>query len=289
MMKCVFVVAFASTLILAVSTSVRSVNDIRTELARTNYFEFQGRIINGQNAALGQFPYYVRITIYDVSVLIGWCGGTILRANWILTACHCVRGTSSTYTAFYIEAGSVTRNQPSQQASVVPPLLGAVYPHPGYNPATLMYDIGLIKTPGSFNLNGPNVKSIPLPLSSYSVALTYANQIATVCGFGLTANEGNTSPTLRYTTLKIITFDTCRGIYGTEPIPSTSFCGVDDTPPISAVCSGDSGGPIVLTINSVLTVIGVVSYASDLGCDAKPQGFTDILQFLTWINPIIGT
>jgi hypothetical protein len=40
-----------------------------------------GRILNGNLARPGQFPYHVLLVI-DYA---WWCGGTIIKPNWILT------------------------------------------------------------------------------------------------------------------------------------------------------------------------------------------------------------
>lgn len=40
-----------------------------------------GRIINGSPASPGQFPYHVLLVIDGA----WWCGGSIIKPNWILT------------------------------------------------------------------------------------------------------------------------------------------------------------------------------------------------------------
>jgi hypothetical protein len=40
-----------------------------------------GRIINGSMATAGQFPYHVLLVIDST----WWCGGSIIKSNWILT------------------------------------------------------------------------------------------------------------------------------------------------------------------------------------------------------------
>lgn len=47
---------------------------------------FEGRIVGGDDASPGQFPYQISLRIKDSHT----CGGSIIDNEWILTAAHCV-------------------------------------------------------------------------------------------------------------------------------------------------------------------------------------------------------
>lgn len=44
------------------------------------------RIVGGSDATPGQFPYQVSLRMDDAHI----CGGSIIAADWVLTAAHCV-------------------------------------------------------------------------------------------------------------------------------------------------------------------------------------------------------
>lgn len=50
----------------------------------------ENRIIGGTEAARHQFPYQVGIIVHLISGINGWCGGSLVSANFVLTAAHCV-------------------------------------------------------------------------------------------------------------------------------------------------------------------------------------------------------
>lgn len=53
------------------------------------FSSFDARIVGGQKASLGQFPYQVVVYVIDADNNTFICGGSIIDNNWILTAGHC--------------------------------------------------------------------------------------------------------------------------------------------------------------------------------------------------------
>lgn len=59
-----------------------------------NAYKIQPRIINGDIAHEGQFPYYAFLKTETVNRRTGHCGAVVLSDEWILTAGHCLHGVS---------------------------------------------------------------------------------------------------------------------------------------------------------------------------------------------------
>lgn len=66
---------------------------------------FSPRIVGGSDANRGEFPHQVSLQWgKSSSSLKHFCGGSILNAEWILTAGHCVNAVPS-YGKFVVKAG----------------------------------------------------------------------------------------------------------------------------------------------------------------------------------------
>lgn len=65
--------------------------ELLRNITKYGYIERQreDRISNGMNAAEGQFPYTVRLTVHDTDGAIFVCTGVIIDPNYILTVRHC--------------------------------------------------------------------------------------------------------------------------------------------------------------------------------------------------------
>nr|CAD7570897.1 unnamed protein product [Timema californicum] len=70
--------------------------------AQENYID--GRIIGGEDADIIDFPYQLSLGYFSSHS----CGASIISADWVLTAAHCVYGRSASILA--VRAGSSIRN-----------------------------------------------------------------------------------------------------------------------------------------------------------------------------------
>lgn len=134
--------------------------------------DFQGRILGGTAAASGQIPWHVwvRSAVGTSSVT---CGGSLISANWVLTAAHCVQG----YTSFTVGAGSNTLASPLIQMA---PTTFVV--NPNFNATNYNNDLALLMLPTSLS-NSTFITPVRLPTVSQTTT-TFVNFQGTVSGFG---------------------------------------------------------------------------------------------------------
>ncbi|XP_046458724.1 trypsin Blo t 3-like isoform X1 [Daphnia pulex] len=120
--------------------------------------------------------------------------------------------------------------------------------------------------------NGKTTKK-PALLRAFS---TYANQLATIAGWGTTSSGGSLSNVLLKANVTIQDNTVCAKQYG-------NFVGADmlcASAPGKDTCQGDSGGPIL--VNGVQ--VGITSFGN--GCaDPKYAGvYTRVSNYVSWIQ-----
>ncbi|PNP76503.1 hypothetical protein FNYG_09922 [Fusarium nygamai] len=205
-------------------------------------------IVGGTSASTGDFPFIVSISRNGGP----WCGGSLLNANTVLTAAHCVSGYAQS--SFQIRAGSLSRTSGGVTSS-----LSSIRVHPSYRGNN--NDVAILKLSTSISASG-NIGYARLAASGSDPA---AGTSVTVAGWGATSQGGGTTPVnLLKVTVPVVSRASCRASYGSSAITNQMFCaGVSSGGKDS--CQGDSGGPIV---DSSKTLLGVVSWGE--GC-AQPN------------------
>ena len=166
------------------------------------------RIINGLPAKRGQFPFNVYILLRKPNNKSSFCGGSLIKMNWILTAAHCM----TNVTSGLIYAGTVDiANGPLSSISYFN--RSQMFIHPEYTEINVQNDIALIKLNEVIPCN-KFVGIVDLPCNCES--LYDLNELdATVMGFGLITNisEAEKSTTMRYTDIQIISNCECKKLY----------------------------------------------------------------------------
>ncbi|XP_017778779.1 PREDICTED: transmembrane protease serine 9-like [Nicrophorus vespilloides] len=243
MQKVTFLVLCGLTAILAVPTS-----------------KVGSRIVGGEEAVLGQFPYQVAIR-YDYWHL---CAGSILDETTILTAGHCVK--DSHPSEMTVVAGTIHLTGEAQERRIK-----SVRLH-GKFAVSLENDIAILKLSDPLQFN-EYVKPVELPTASIK-----ANSDVVLSGWGLTSYPGSVPDGLRFIRLKTMDSETCNRMQSWEVFGS-QVCTM--TKAGEGVCQGDSGGPLV-DVND-FTQVGIVSWGT-MCAVGDPDVYTSVYHFLDWIE-----
>lgn len=233
-----------------------------------------GRIVGGEIAEPNAHPYQVGL-LMAFATGTGLCGGSVLNSRNILTAAHCLQGSSSTQVV--MGAHQITTVEPNQQRQTVQ---AADYRlHADYNPENLQNDIAILHLPNEATLN-EFVAATVLPTTLASDL--FVGEQATISGWGRTSDAiQGTSPVLRFVTQPVITNAVCAATYGGVIIPSTICIATSGG---RSACNGDSGGPLTIQREGQTIQIGIAVFVSSSGCEAGlPGGFARVTSFLDWI------
>ncbi|KAE8621393.1 hypothetical protein XENTR_v10004811 [Xenopus tropicalis] len=232
------------------------------------------RIVGGTPASVGDWPWQVEL-LKLVGTSIYLCGGSIITPHWIVTAAHCVYGSTSTPSAFKVFAGSLTIQSYYSAGYTVERALV----HPSYSSYTQIYDVALLKLTAALVFT-TNLRPVCLP----NVGMPWAEgQPCWISGWGTTAEGGSISKNLMAASVPIISSTTCNqaAVYG-GAISSTMMCagylsGGTDT------CQGDSGGPLVTKTNSLWWLVGDTSWGYGCARAYKPGVYGNVTVFIEWI------
>lgn len=261
-------------------------------------------IVGGKPAKAGKFPYQVRLYASREDEK-GFCGGSIIDPQWILTAGHCLvdgsekEGPQSPIERVFVGYGSTDRTATTKVESA------AIFVHPLYLEKALAGggDIALIKL--SEPIPEPLAVTIADPDSEKTLVTRGVK--ATVTGWGAIWDpedkevvallskiepQANVTEKLRFpiklheANIHVMDREECRAIY--EPsevrIADSEICALKPRS-VSNSCYGDSGGPLVVRAEDPrrYVQIGVVSWGDRCGRTGNPNVFARVASFSDWI------
>jgi hypothetical protein len=205
-----------------------------------------------------------------------FCGGTVVAAEWILTAAHCAIGYRSQPGTIEVVGG---RADLRTQTGTVIPVLEIVI-HPAFDRAARRNDLALLR------LTAP-MPQPAAPLMTADVEPAYTGvTTGVVAGWGADTPNGSAGVAdLRVAPVPLLADSVCVAVLASF-LSENHICAGNST---VGPCPGDSGGPLLVADTRGITrIAGVVSYGSD-PCNQTPAGFSQVSANVAWIQSLIGT
>jgi secreted trypsin-like serine protease len=224
------------------------------------------RIIGGEPAAPGEFPFYVKLSS---------CGGSLIHEDIILTAAHCkdINLESARIGAYFYDSDDT--NAETRQIET------GRYPSDYDEEDNWLNDVMVLK------ITSPS--SLPTIRLNDDFASPSDGQDVTAIGLGYTDYDAETHPdALLKVNLQTVAYEQCAADYTADKIDEDVMVCAGVQEGDEGTCNGDSGGPLLELRDGEYVQVGIVSWGIE-GCVApnRPGVFTRVSGVKDWIDQMI--
>ncbi|KAF5298265.1 hypothetical protein FQR65_LT09776 [Abscondita terminalis] len=263
-------------------------NSARSAISNRRYCGFQHSDDYdhpGTGISIDEFPWMAQL-LYNNETRAK-CSGSLINNLYVLSAALCLTNKNSKITLVrlgdynvktYQDCTKIYKGELECSDLVVDVGVEKIIVHPLYNSTVYQHDIALIRLKHSITFSD-YIRPICLPERN----LLQSNNIRnlTSSGWGkLGLNSEQTEIKKRVFT-KLVSIDECKKAYLIHHINITEdqICGREYD---SITCAGDSGGPLMNSINNQWEQVGLISFSTGCGQEHVTV-YANVFNYLDWI------
>ncbi|KYB26530.1 serine protease P83 [Tribolium castaneum] len=248
----------------------------------TNRQQAQRRIVGGEEAGFGTFPWQAYIRIGSSR-----CGGSLVSRRHVVTAGHCVA--RATPRQVHVTLGDYVINSAVEPLPAYTFGVSQIQVHPffKFTPQADRFDVAVLRLDRTAH-QLPHITPICLPPRGES----FLGEVGVAAGWGALSPGSRLRPqTLQAVQVPVIDNRVCERWHRSKGIGVTIYdemmcAGYKNGGRDS--CQGDSGGPLMLQKQGRWFLIGIVSAGYSCAQPGQPGIYHRVAHTVDWITRAIG-
>ncbi|KAE8578207.1 hypothetical protein XENTR_v10023400 [Xenopus tropicalis] len=243
---------------------------------------FSDRIVGGNNAVFGEWPWQVSI-VYQNSHI---CGGSLVSSNWVVSAAHCFPR-SYKIENMQVLLGCFALMNLTSDAVII--RVKRVITYPLYTGEGSSGDIAMVEMESPVTYSS-YILPICIPLTNEDFP---SGKMCWVTGWGNIQSDVSLSPPypLQEVEVPLVNASSCDTMYhynsdlnpATQLVHDDMICAGYPEGQKDA-CQGDSGGPLACKSGNYWFLTGIVSWGDGCAQPNRPGVYTKVSSFSSWIN-----